>query len=69
MDIGYARVSTEDQHPAVQLDALHAAGCTKVFVEQASGPQREHPQLQAALDYARPGESWWSGSSTVWRAR
>ena len=55
MDIGYARVSTQDQHPALQLDALHAAGCTKVFVEQASGAQRDRPQLQAALDYARPG--------------
>ena len=57
MDIGYARVSTQDQHPALQLDALHAAGCTKVFVEQASGAQRERPQLQAALDYARPGDT------------
>ena len=57
MDIGYARVSTQDQHPALQLDALHAAGCTKVFVEQASGAQRDRPQLQAALDYARPGDT------------
>src|SRR4029450_12723434 len=57
MDIGYARVSTQDQHPALQLDALHAAGCVKVFVEQASGAQRERPQLQAALDYARPGDT------------
>jgi hypothetical protein len=56
MDIGYARVSTQDQHPALQLDALHAAGCAKVFVEQASGAQRDRPQLQAALDYARPGD-------------
>jgi Resolvase, N terminal domain len=57
MDIGYARVSTQDQHPALQLDALHAVGCPKVFVEQASGAQRERPQLQAALDYARPGDT------------
>src|SRR4029453_6833093 len=57
MDIGYARVSTQDQHPALQLDALHAAGCTKVFVEQASGAQRDRPQLQAALDYVRPGDT------------
>ena len=41
----------------MQLDALHAAGCVKVFVEQASGAQRERPQLQAALDYARPGDT------------
>jgi DNA invertase Pin-like site-specific DNA recombinase len=57
MDIGYARVSTQDQHPALQLDALHTAGCPKVFVEQASGAQRERPQLQAALDYMRPGDT------------
>jgi DNA invertase Pin-like site-specific DNA recombinase len=57
MDIGYARVSTQDQHPALQLDALHAEGCPKVFVEQASGAQRDRPQLQAALDYARPGDT------------
>ena len=37
MEISYARVSTQDQQPALQLDALHAAGCAKVVVEQASG--------------------------------
>jgi DNA invertase Pin-like site-specific DNA recombinase len=57
MEIGYARVSTQDQRPALQLDALHATGCAKVFVEQASGAQRDRPQLQAALDYARPGDT------------
>jgi DNA invertase Pin-like site-specific DNA recombinase len=41
----------------LQLDALHAAGCVKVFVEQASSAQRERRQLQAALDYARPGDT------------
>jgi DNA invertase Pin-like site-specific DNA recombinase len=57
MAIGDARVSTQDQHPALQLDALHAAGCAKVCVEQASGAQRDRPPLQAALDYARPGDT------------
>ena len=32
-------------------------GCAKVFVEQASSAQRDRPQLQAALDYARPGDT------------
>ncbi|MGJ0484292.1 MAG: recombinase family protein [Methylomicrobium sp.] len=54
---GYARVSTQDQNPALQLDALKAAGCEKVFVEKASGAQRERPELLAALDYLRAGDS------------
>ena len=56
MRIGYARVSTQDQYPALQLDALRAAGCAEVFVERASGAQRDRPPLQAALGYARPGD-------------
>jgi len=57
MEIGYARVSTQDQHPALQLDALHAAGCAKVFVEQASGAQRDRPQLQAVWKLDRLARS------------
>ena len=38
--IGYAQVSTLDQDWALQLDALHDAGCTKVFKDQASGVRR-----------------------------
>lgn len=55
--IGYARVSTEDQSAALQLDALKAAGCQRVFTEKASGAQRERPQLIAALDYIREGDT------------
>jgi hypothetical protein len=51
--IGYARVSTQDQTPALQLDALKTAGCERIFVEKASGAQRDRPELKAALDYAR----------------
>jgi DNA invertase Pin-like site-specific DNA recombinase len=57
MLVGYARVSTQDQNPALQLDALKAAGCEKVFVEKASGAQRDRPELLAALDYLRAGDS------------
>jgi predicted site-specific integrase-resolvase len=49
--VGYARVSTRDQTVALQLDALNAAGCVRVFEETASGAQRDRPQLAAALDY------------------
>lgn len=49
MLIGYARVSTMDQNPALQIDALQAAGCEKIYIEKASGSHRERPQLKAAL--------------------
>jgi len=55
--VGYARVSTQDQKPELQLDALTAAGCEKVFEEKASGAQRDRPQLQAAIDYMRAGDT------------
>jgi DNA invertase Pin-like site-specific DNA recombinase len=53
--IGYARVSTQEQSPRLQLDALQAAGCGRVFVEKASGAQRDRPELKAALGYMRDG--------------
>jgi DNA invertase Pin-like site-specific DNA recombinase len=55
--VGYARVSTHDQKPALQLDALNAVGCEKVFVEKASGAQRDRPEMKAALDYMRAGDT------------
>jgi DNA invertase Pin-like site-specific DNA recombinase len=57
LHVGYARVSTQDQELALQLDALQSAGCTKIFTEKASGAQRDRPQLYAALDYLRAGDT------------
>ena len=57
MLIGYARVSTRDQTPLAQLDALHAAGCERVFTETASGAKADRPELAAALDYLRDGDT------------
>jgi DNA invertase Pin-like site-specific DNA recombinase len=57
MLVGYARVSTHDQNMDLQTDALTVAGCDRLFIEKASGAQRDRPELQAALDYARAGDS------------
>ena len=57
MLVGYARVSTQEQDLALQLDALQTAGCTKVFEEKASGAQRDRPELRAALAYMRTGDT------------
>ncbi len=56
MRIGFARVSTADQHLALQEDAIKAAGCEKTFTDTLYGAVTERPGLQAALDYARPGD-------------
>ena len=54
--VGYARVSTVDQDPALQRDALAKAGCAKVFEDRASGARADRPGLRAALDYVRLGD-------------
>ena len=60
--IGYARVSTSDQHVQAQTDALEAAGCERVFTDCASGARSARPELDAALDYLRAGDTL-----VVWR--
>jgi DNA invertase Pin-like site-specific DNA recombinase len=55
-NIGYARVSTIDQSPALQHDALKAAECVKVFEDRVSGARTDRAGLQAALDYVRDGD-------------
>ena len=48
--IGYARVSTEDQTPLPQAQALKSAGCTEIFEEHASGGNRARPVLARVLE-------------------
>ena len=60
--IGYARVSTGDQHTALQLDALRKAGCEKLFEDKASGVKTDRPGLAEAVRYARDGDTL-----TVWK--
>lgn len=54
--IGYARVSTRDQHLDRQLHALDGAGCLRVFADKLSGRNADRPELLACLDYLRPGD-------------
>jgi DNA invertase Pin-like site-specific DNA recombinase len=56
--IGYGRVSTRDQNPDSQHDALTEAGCTKLFVEKVSSKLDERPELEKALAYARAGDTF-----------
>jgi len=49
MNIGYARVSTEDQNPDLQLAALKQAGCKRVFTDKATGAHVKRPELAKCL--------------------
>jgi DNA invertase Pin-like site-specific DNA recombinase len=62
MEIGYARVSTGEQTLNLQLDALHAAGCSTIYQETASGAKADRPVLEQVLAYARAGDTL-----VVWR--
>jgi len=56
-EIGYARVSTEEQNLALQLDALKAGGCEVVFEDQGiSGAVGRRPGLAAALERCASGD-------------
>ena len=54
--VGYARVGTADQNADAQHDALREAGCERIFTDKASGKLARRPQLDALLEYVRPGD-------------
>ena len=60
--IGYARVSTTDQNPQLQIDALLEAGAKRVFTDYVSGATASRPHLDACLDHLREGDVF-----TVWK--
>ena len=57
MKIGYARVSTLDQNLDLQIDALKAAGCEKIFEEKVSGGSKERPALTTLFMQLRKGDT------------
>lgn len=56
MKIGYARVSTQDQNLDMQVDALKAAGCERIYTEKMSGKKDDRPELQRCIEALRPGD-------------
>lgn len=63
MKIGYARVSTSDQHLDLQLNALNAAGCELIFKDHGiSGIKVKRPGLSQAIRRLKRGDTL-----IVWR--
>ncbi|ENU3989412.1 TPA: recombinase family protein [Citrobacter freundii] len=60
--IGYARVSTDDQHLDLQRDALQQAGCGVIYEEAASGKNTARPELEQCRKALRAGDTL-----VVWR--
>src|SRR6266498_4914262 len=59
MLIGYARVSTADQNPDHQIDALLRAGVARdnIHVDKASGAKASRPKLDLVLQLLREGDT------------
>ena len=62
MDIGYARVSTLDQNPGLQLNALEQAGCNAIYEERVSGVAKKRPVRDQVLNQLTAGDTL-----TVWK--
>lgn len=60
--IGYARVSTDDQHLDLQRDALKQAGCGVIYEEAASGKNTARPEFEQCRKALRAGDTL-----VVWR--
>ena len=57
LNIGYIRVSTEEQNTARQEVLLRNLGVDEVFIDKASGKNADRPQLKQMLEYVRKGDT------------
>lgn len=57
LKIGYARVSKQDQNLDLQIDALKAAGCTRIYCEKVSGVNDPRPEQEQMLKALRRGDT------------
>jgi DNA invertase Pin-like site-specific DNA recombinase len=62
VDIGLARVSTRDQNPQLQIDALNKAGCWPIYEEKVSGVSKKRPVRDEVLQQLKPDDTL-----TVWK--
>ena len=63
MLVGYARVSTQEQSPELQLDALQKAGCERIFIEKLPGPSRIGRRSKLRSTTCGPAIPSWSGNA------
>lgn len=56
MKVGYARVSTEEQNEARQIEGFKALGIEKVYLDKQSGKSANRPQLKEMLGFIRAGD-------------
>jgi hypothetical protein len=55
--IGYARVSSVGQNLDSQMNALHKAGCSKIFTDKMNGSRLDRPGWDQMMVYVRPGDT------------
>jgi DNA invertase Pin-like site-specific DNA recombinase len=61
MMVGYARVSTGEQNPNMQIDALKAAGCEEIFIDELGGAKTERPGVSKGFVFVRQNDTLMAG--------